>query len=675
MKHILRLFLATILVISVFPSKSFANDIANHQMKTELAYWAKENVILPDSKGNYNPDKMVTRGEFASYITRALKLPENESKTFKDIKKGTTLAKEISAAAAANIISGYPDGTFKPNDKITRQHMASMLHKALRYKKVPLTTSSVKFVDSNKITSNFVDAVATNVYYGIIQGSTTTKGVYFNPQQNATIAHAAAFLYRMQSTITKYSLDTTPGENEEPTPVIPEPDYYYVGYISNSKIVKKDTPYNTFDEVVKIYENSQATTLIFKNDKILKTKVASIAYAADRTSGGDTTTIYLDKDFKKAFTYVVEGSELGYSGGNETYSIVKVGDVTGYAKTSDITIQPTTTLTGRSYYFVSNGRLLHKIYDHITNKYAGEYQVGNAPSFMKAGNNYYSIDGVQFKDASGKLLGTYYNYYQFASVRKSTPYTAEELDSVITTLLAEREILNSSKYANASTKSKLIGLGAYLKQVEEEYKVSALFILAAAMHESDFGMSTNAQTKNNLFGIKVFDSSPDQGSKYAKPEDSILAFMNEYINKNYVPQSGNYANGAVPGTKNTGINVYYASDPFWGSKIAGHMYRMDERLNFKEFKSAPTIGMVVNSENTVNAYADSSTTSTVAYTYKSKPLGNSGLFGFPVIITEEAKGSDGKTWYKVLSDDAPTSSKYTSFVWIPASSVKKITIQ
>ena len=672
MKKIIGLLLATILVFSVLPAgTSHASDITNHQMASELTYWANKKVILPDAKGNYNPDKKVTRGEFASYITRALNLPLNSKIVFSDIEKNSTLAKEVSAAASANILSGYSDGTFHPNEKITRQHMAAMLYKALRYKSVPLKTSTLNFVDNNKIASNFKSAVATNVYYNIIRGTTTAKGTSFNPQQNASIAHAAAFLYRMQTAITKYSTEN----KDETKPEVDTTPYYYVGYLDGSKAVKKSTKYKTYDEALAVYTASKGTTLVFKDDKILKTKNAAITYAADYTKNTDTTTIYLDKTFKKAFTYVVEGTELHYSGSNEDYTIVKVGDVVGYAKTSQITIQPTATLGGRSFYTVSNGRLLHKIFDHVKNTYSSEYQAGNAPSFMVAGQKYYSLDGVNFKNASGKVVGTYFNYYQFVSVRKATPYTAKELDSIIMTLLTERESLNPTKYSGAKTKSKLIGLGSFLKEVEAEYKVNALFILAAALHESDFGMSTNAQTKNNLFGIKVFDSTPEDGEKYDKPQDSVYAFMNQYINKNYVPQSGNYANGAVPGTKNTGINVYYASDAFWGSKIAGHMFRIDQQLGKKEFQSAKSIGMVINGGKAVNAYKSASSTSTVAYTYKAKEIGQSGLFGFPVVIVEEKKATDGYTWYKVLSDESPKSSGYTQYVWIRSDNVNKIAVQ
>ena len=70
-----------------------------------------------------------------------------------------------------------------------------------------------------------------------------------------------------------------------------------------------------------------------------------------------------------------------------------------------------------------------------------------------------------------------------------------------------------------------------IESMEEQYNVNALFILAAALHESDSGMSANAHEKNNLFGIQVFDSSPEQGLKYAKPEDSITAKKRDHLSR------------------------------------------------------------------------------------------------------------------------------------------------
>ncbi len=201
--------------------------------------------------------------------------------------------------------------------------------------------------------------------------------------------------------------------------------------------------------------------------------------------------------------------------------------------------------------------------------------------------------------------------------------------------------------------------------MEATYRVNALFILAAAIHESDYGISKNALEKNNIFGIKVYDSNETLGSTYKTPKDSVLAFINQYVNKNYVPQTGSFAKGAVPGNKTTGMNVHYASDPFWGSKIAGHMYRMDNKFGRKDYGQG-RLAMVVNDGNSVNTRQAPTTSSALMFSYKAKVIGETGMFGYPVVILEETTGDDGYVWYKVYSDANPPA----DFVWIRSDLVK-----
>ena len=118
-KKIFVLAFALLLTISfTTQTTSHASDIDGHPLADGLNYWANLNVIRPDAKGNYNPNRAVTRGEFASYLARALNLPASNSITFKDLKAGEELTNEIQAAAGANILGGYPDGTFRPNEKL-----------------------------------------------------------------------------------------------------------------------------------------------------------------------------------------------------------------------------------------------------------------------------------------------------------------------------------------------------------------------------------------------------------------------------------------------------------------------------------------------------------------------------------------------------------------------------
>ncbi|BDH60761.1 glucosaminidase [Lysinibacillus sp. PLM2] len=664
-KKSLGLVLASVLTFSIVsPTESYANDISNHQMVTELTYWANKGVILPDAKGNYNPNRKVTRGEFASYIARALDLPLSTKYTFSDLK-GASLTREVQNAAGAGILSGYPDGTFRPNDQITRQQMAGMLYNALKYLNVPLEEAPLTFKDNERIYYSFEKGVATSVHYNIIRGSHTDSGVYFNPKDSATIAHAAAFLFRMYHEAEKYN---QPDEGNEQPPEEAVKQVYYVGKIENGTITKNPTMYQTYSEALAALDASSSLNLIYFGNNIIKAP-SGLAYAADTSA--NTTSVYAYNNFVEQISYVTEGRELKYNGTGvnskgEVYVIVQIGDVVGYAKPTDVSIIPTAAIENRDEYFITDGMLNHRIYNHVQGRSEGFYTVGPAADFMKSGETYYSFDGVHFFNKQMQEVGTYYPYFQFASVRKPSNYTAAELETMINKELELKQASGASKYANLTKESKLIGLGSYLKEMEEKYGVNALFILATAIHESDYGISAKAKDINNLFGIKVYDHDPlKTGEKYAEPKDSVFAFVNYLLNANYLPQNGDYRNeGAVPGNKTVGVNVNYASDPHWGSKVAGHMYRMDSRNGFKDYEDGQ-IGMVMASAGSVNTRVEPTTNSTIAYSYDQKRPGQSGEFGYPVVIADKTEAADGYVWYKVYSDATPPyTASSPQFVWI-----------
>ena len=207
-----------------------------------------------------------------------------------------------------------------------------------------------------------------------------------------------------------------------------------------------------------------------------------------------------------------------------------------------------------------------------------------------------------------------------------------------------------------------------MKTVEEKHKVNALFILATAIHESDYGISSPAQKINNIFGIGVFDSTPDKGEMYESPKNSVDAFIREYMNKNYANPLGGYANGAVPGNKIVGINVMYPSDPNWGSKIAGHMWRIDSFLGNKDYQQADLGRIIYDGSVGVNVRTSPNPMSAKLFTYKQKDPGLNAAFGYPVVIVDETTGTDGYQWYKVISDMNPPA----DYGWIRSDLVERI---
>jgi trimeric autotransporter adhesin len=178
----------------------YFSDTLKHWAKNDITELANKLIAEPrTSSSKFEPEKNITRAEFAVFIAKGLGLAgdETNARRFPDVSSGTTAA-YIGAAAKAGIINGNADGTFKPNSNITREQMALMMVRAMEYAGYDTsmngasTATLTKFKDAAKIQSK--DTVAKAVKEGIIQGVSTNT---FQPQGNATRAQAAVMLKRV----------------------------------------------------------------------------------------------------------------------------------------------------------------------------------------------------------------------------------------------------------------------------------------------------------------------------------------------------------------------------------------------------------------------------------------------------------------------------------------------
>lgn len=641
MKKIIALCISILLILTALPITSvYADDITGIALENEMRDLINRGVIQGYGNGVYAPSKSVNRGEFATFLARALHLP-NGKPQFSDVSASSSLAQGIFAVASAGIVNGYSSSKFAPNDLITREQMAIMIDKSLDYLKINKVAGSLNFLDEKTILSaTSRKAVSHMVGMKIISGfpSPDGKGTLFKPKNKVTRAEAAAFISRMLN-LGGVSLPATYD--------------YRIGTVNADGTIKLNSgSYKTFNEATKAITDT-VNQVILKNNKVVKMRYGIVV---SRPTSGATTRIY-EADLKTNYAPVSPENEIEYVTSDENKVTVKVAGRVGYVKHEDVVLIPSKALKGRSYYSVNSaGDLVHNLYDHSTNKYI-VYVYGKAPSNFKTGVKYLSWDGATFTTENGTQVGKYYQYYNVLPVRTTTNYTATELNNYIMKRLTEKENLYKNnptayaRYKDATKKSKIIGLGTIAKDFEKSSGINALVIVGMGIHESDFGMSMHAQQMNNIFGIKVYDSNPQDGEKYASIRDCVASLANNYLNKNYIPPSGLYANGGITGNKSRGINVRYASDPYWGQKIAGHIYQLDKTLGGKDFlnNASPyqvhettTDGLNVRSTAEVND-------SNKLYTYKRA--------GFPVAVVGTT--SDGK-WHKILSDLKPNQQAYIS---------------
>ena len=119
-------------VYTVIDNQAKVNSVENHWSK-EIVNDMACSMVLTDY-GQFDPDENITRGDLATYMIKALGLYRDSVDLelgFSDVDWDDKNAESIALANQWEIISGYSDGTFKPNSKVTREEAMVMFSKAM----------------------------------------------------------------------------------------------------------------------------------------------------------------------------------------------------------------------------------------------------------------------------------------------------------------------------------------------------------------------------------------------------------------------------------------------------------------------------------------------------------------------------------------------------------------
>lgn len=122
-------------------------------------------------------------------------------------------------------------------------------------------------------------------------------------------------------------------------------------------------------------------------------------------------------------------------------------------------------------------------------------------------------------------------------------------------------------------------------EAEQTYGINGIFLVAIAIHESNWGRSALAINKHNLFGFGAYDQSPYDSAvtfeSYAKCIDTVASHLaSKYLNaQGTVLKNGDIATGTYyNGPTLTGVNKSYASDTEWSTKIFSTMQTIYSNL-------------------------------------------------------------------------------------------------
>lgn len=351
---------------------------------------------------------------------------------------------------------------------------------------------------------------------------------------------------------------------------------------------------------------------------------------------------------ESGYVYGRSGADAAYLGEENGKVKFMMAGVVGLVDKSKVQVVNLSSAKSYSQYYADGTNLIHRITMNMTTSgWGGFVNVGPQQSYMKTGQSYYSYDGHYFYQNYSTMLSDYrnntrqnsinanspyYNYFQYLPLRSQTAYSGSALNNMIN--------------RHASGNSKMNNTGANFVNRQNSYGTNALIMASVGAIESGWGSSSIAQSKNNLFGLNAVDSSPGESADTYKSVDAcIQTFSETYLSKRYLRAGWSFYHGGFLGDKASGMNVSYASDPYWGEKIANIAWQLDNENGQKD-RYRYTIGIkdTINTKyNVVNVRKEANTASNVLYTTTSSS--GRSVSNYAVLI----KGSSG-SFYQIQSD-------------------------
>ncbi len=172
-------------------SPSGYTDMSGHWAESYVNRLNEMKIVSGYPDGTFKPENSVTRAEFVKLISSAFSLPVSGDTVFWDVNDADWFAPFVRGAASVGVVTGS-GGSFRPNDNITRQDASVILYRAISLK-YNLEDGNVFFTDETDIASYASVAIRTLASQKIITGMTDGS---FMPQSPTTRAQAATLILK-----------------------------------------------------------------------------------------------------------------------------------------------------------------------------------------------------------------------------------------------------------------------------------------------------------------------------------------------------------------------------------------------------------------------------------------------------------------------------------------------
>ncbi|WP_127583204.1 hemoblobin-interacting domain-containing protein [Paenibacillus koleovorans] len=178
------------------------SDVKSHWAERAVNDMGSRMIIEGVGPDVFKPDQDITRAEFAAIVVRGLGLKlESGAVPFSDVKASDWYNGAVRTAYEYRLISGFEDGTFRPNDKITREQAMVVIARAMALTKLSEKLPSGTllevlrpFADANQASNWAQASIAASLQAGLISGRSATE---LAPKANITRAEVAAIIQRL----------------------------------------------------------------------------------------------------------------------------------------------------------------------------------------------------------------------------------------------------------------------------------------------------------------------------------------------------------------------------------------------------------------------------------------------------------------------------------------------
>ncbi|MGN7763315.1 cadherin-like beta sandwich domain-containing protein [Paenibacillus sp. 22594] len=177
-------------------------DMSRHWAETAVNDLGARMVIDGSGNGYFLPTREITRAEFATILVRGLGLNTAHGSTpFTDVSSSDWYSSAVQTAYRYQLVSGFENGTFRPDDFITREQAMTMIAQAMHLTglSAKLSSSSTaellgSFTDTGEASAWALDSIAASLQAGLITGRSGTE---LAPQSYVTRAEVAVMLQRL----------------------------------------------------------------------------------------------------------------------------------------------------------------------------------------------------------------------------------------------------------------------------------------------------------------------------------------------------------------------------------------------------------------------------------------------------------------------------------------------